>query len=570
VFLMSVIKNVSIVRFRSYRKRPDIVFRVKVAQVQFLEAKMPTHEVFNQSPVFENVNFYSGDKALVQAVRAYDNDEGLAAFGEITGSAIALEHGRLANVHKPELVQFDTKGFRCDKIEFHPSYHELMSISARQGLHNAVWQEKPQSNVKRAAGLYLAAQMEPAHCCPITMTNACVPTIAKQDDLAKIWLPKVLANDYDPAFAPLEQKRAVTIGMGMTEKQGGTDVRANTTIAKPVGNAEYRLTGHKWFMSAPMCDAFLVLAQAPGGLSCFLLPRFTPDGQQNRVYIQRLKNKLGNRANASSEVEFDNTAAFLIGNEGEGVRNIIEMVTMTRLDCVVSSAALMRQAIAQVINHVQHRTVFQKKLFDQPLMRQVIADMVLDHEAATALAFRLAHAFDRQENSRFDKLYMRFMTPVIKYHVCKGLPAIAYEAMECMGGNGYVEDGPLARLYREAPLNAIWEGSGNVMCLDFLRALGRDPQGFAELLQGFDGGKAVDQEKQWIGERLARPAGIEADARMIIERLAHMAAASILTDKTPDFIAENYTTTRITGRYHKQYGATGLDQIDKIIDRARP
>ena len=531
---------------------------------------MATHDVFNQSPIFENVNFFTSDRALTSAVLSYGDSEGLAAFGKITGSAISLEHGRLANEFKPQLVQFDTKGFRRDKINFHPSYHALMSISAKQGLHNSVWRKQPDTNVKRAAGLYMSCQMEPAHCCPITMTNACVPTIAKQSDIADVWLPKVLEPDYDQRFLPIEEKTAATIGMGMTEKQGGTDVRANTTKAERTGNGEYLLTGHKWFMSAPMCDAFLVLAQAPDGLSCFLVPRFTPDGNQNPIYIQRLKNKLGNIANASSEVEFDKTAGFLIGNEGEGVKNIIEMVTLTRLDCAVSSAGLMRNAIAQVINHCDHRTVFQKKLIDQPLMKNVIADMVLDHESATALTFRLAHAFDRQNENHLDKLFVRFMTPVIKYYVCKMVPAVAYEAMECMGGNGYVEDGPMARIYREAPLNAIWEGSGNVMCLDFLRALSRDRDGFAQLLESFEGNKQLQEEKQWLANRLLSQRGLEADARIIVERLARMAAASIMAATKSDFITQNFIETRISARDRQQYGACTLSDSEQIIDYARP
>ena len=531
---------------------------------------MATHDVFNQSPIFEDINFFTGDRALTSTVLSYGDSEGLAAFGKITGSAISLEHGRLANEFKPQLVQFDAKGFRRDKINFHPSYHALMSISARQGLHNSVWRKQPETNVKRAAGMYMSCQMEPAHCCPITMTNACVPTIAKQSDIAQVWLPKVLEPDYDQRFLPIEEKTAVTIGMGMTEKQGGTDVRANTTKAEPTANGEYLLTGHKWFMSAPMCDAFLVLAQAPGGLSCFLVPRFTPDGNQNPIYIQRLKNKLGNIANASSEVEFEKTAGFLIGNEGEGVKNIIEMVTLTRLDCAISSAGLMRNAIAQVINHCDHRTVFQKKLIDQPLMKNVIADMVLDHESATALTFRLAHAFDRQNKSHLDKLFVRFMTPVIKYYVCKMVPAVAYEAMECMGGNGYVEDGPMARIYREAPLNAIWEGSGNVMCLDFLRALSRDRDGFAQLLESFEGNKQLQKEKQWLASRLLNQGGLEADARIIVERLARMAAASIMATTKSDFITQNFIETRISARDRLQYGACSLNDIDQIINYARP
>lgn len=531
---------------------------------------MSTHDVFNQSPLFENVNFYTGDKALVSAVGQYGDEKGLAEFGKITGSSSALEHGRLANENKPKLVQFDTKGNRLDKVEFNESYHAVMAISAKQGLHNSVWQTPSQSNVKRAAALYMATQMEPSHCCPMTMTNACIPTIKNQPDLANIWLPKILNADYDKRFLPIEEKTAATIGMGMTEKQGGTDVRTNTTTAVPTSSGEYLLTGHKWFMSAPMCDAFLVLAQAPNGLSCFLLPRFTPDGAQNKLHIQRLKNKLGNAANASSEVEFNQTTAFLIGQEGQGVRNIIEMVTLTRLDCTISSTGLMRNAIAQVINHCDHRTVFQKKLIDQPLMRKVIADMVLDHEAAIRLSFRLAYAFDRQQVDPLEKLFVRFMTPVIKYFVCKMVPAIAYEAMECLGGNGYVEDGPMGRIYREAPLNAIWEGSGNVMCLDFLRALGHDQEGFVQLLKSIEGDGQIQIEKQWISNRLQNPVGLEADARIIVERLARLTAASLMIAQSQQVLATNYIHSRLDGSYQHQYGACEIDQTRAIVDYARP
>src|SRR6185503_6659964 len=463
-----------------------------------------THEVFNQSPPFEDVNLFTSDPALVEAVSREGGGHAakrLAAFGTVCGSAEAFQRGRLANDNPPRLRPFDSKGRRLDVVEFHPAYHECMEISVQEGLHCSAWdhlamaggQPVPGANVARSAGTYMAIQMEAGHQCPITMTNAAVPALLLQPEVAKGWLPKILAREYDEAFKPAAAKRGVTIGMGMTEKQGGTDVRTNTTTAEATGNggpgAEYLITGHKWFMSAPMCDAFLVLAQAPGGLSCFLMPRFLPDGSANAIRFQRLKDKLGNRSNASSEVEFQAAHAWLIGEEGRGVPAIIEMVTCTRLDCAVGSAGLMRLTLANAIHHCRHRTVFQKRLVDQPLMQQVLADLALDVEAATALAFRLCRSFDRASDAHA-AAWRRLMTPV------------AYEAMECMGGNGYVEEGLAARLYRELPLNAIWEGSGNVMALDLLRVLQREPEAFECVLDDLDAAAGSDPQLKTHLERI--------------------------------------------------------------------
>ena len=397
-----------------------------------------THDVINQSPVLEDINLFSTDRPLMEAVLregAGHAAKRLAAFGQICGSAEALQQGRLANENPPRLKTFDAKGRRLDIVEFHPAYHACMEISVKQGLHCSAWDHlaspdskpAPGANVARSAASYMATQMEAGHQCPTTMTNAAVPTLLLEPDIAKWWIPKILSREYDKSFKPADQKTGVTIGMGMTEKQGGTDVRANTTSAAPAGNggpgAEYLITGHKWFMSAPMCDAFLVLAQAPGGLSCFLMPRFLPDGTVNSLHLQRLKDKLGNRSNASSEVEFKDAHAWLIGEEGRGVPNIIEMVTGTRLDCAVASAGLMRWALANAIHHCRHRAVFGKALIDQPLMTQVLADLALDVEAATALCFRLARSFDRaaDENAA---AWRRLMTPVTKYWVCKIAPGV--------------------------------------------------------------------------------------------------------------------------------------------------
>jgi putative acyl-CoA dehydrogenase len=548
-----------------------------------------THEVFNQSPPFEDVNLFTSDPALMEAVSREGGGQAakrLAAFGAVCGSAEAFQRARLANDNPPKLRPFDGKGRRLDVVEFHPAYHECLEISVREGLHCSAWDHLakpgtppvPGANVARSAGTYMAIQMEAGHQCPITMTNAAVPALLLQPELAKGWVPKILAREYDKAFKPAGAKRGVTIGMGMTEKQGGTDVRTNTTTAEATGNggpgAEYLITGHKWFMSAPMCDAFLVLAQAPGGLSCFLMPRFLPDGRVNTILFQRLKDKLGNRSNASSEVEFQAAHAWLIGEEGRGVPTIIEMVTCTRLDCAVGSAGLMRLTLANAIHHCRHRTVFQKRLVDQPLMSQVLADLALDVEAATAVSFRLARSFDRASDTHA-AAWRRLMTPVTKYWVCKMGPALAYEAMECLGGNGYVEEGLAARLYRELPLNAIWEGSGNVMALDLLRVLQREPETVEIVLE--DLGNAVSGDAH-LKAHLARVQGLLHEPRLLdrrgrdlAEALATLAAGTILRAHAPTAVADAFIATRLTGAPRQTYGQ-GLDWADTraIVDRAFP
>ncbi|HEU0158012.1 MAG TPA: isovaleryl-CoA dehydrogenase [Hyphomicrobiaceae bacterium] len=547
-----------------------------------------THEVFNQSPPFQDVNLFTSDRPLMEAVKregAAGALERLGQFGATCGSAEALEQARLANENAPRLMSFDSKGARLDLVEYHPAYHVLMQISMAQGLHASVWEHlaepggggrRPGASVERSAGCYLANQMEAGHQCPITMTNAAVPTLLMAPELAAQWLPKILARTYDKALRPLAQKRSVTIGMGMTEKQGGTDVRANTTRAEPVGGrgpgAEYLITGHKWFMSAPMSDAFLVLAQAPGGLSCFLLPGVLPDGKRNALRFQRLKDKLGNRSNASSEVEFQAAHGWLIGQEGRGVANIMEMVTLTRLDCAVASAGLMRLALANAIHHCRHRRVFQKHLIDQPLMQHVLADMALDVEAATALAFRLARAFDRAEEES-EAAWRRLMTPVTKYWVCKMGPALGYEALECLGGNGYVEAGLAARLYRELPLNAIWEGSGNVMALDLLRVLEREPETFAAVLDALAALAGPEPTLRAELERLHAlsqdPAGLMAQGRDLIESLARLAAGALLRAEAPAAVGDAFLGTRFSRASGRSYGH-GLAGADTraIVERA--
>src|SRR5690349_15340262 len=459
-----------------------MILEISEREAAMVQATFATHEVFNQSPPFEEVNLFALDRPLIEAVAANGGasaSKELSEFGQHWGSAAMAARGRTANENTPKLRTFDSRGNRRDEIEFHPAYHELMARSAHAGIHNSTWnsQGKPAggaAEVVRAAKFYMAAQVETGLLCPITLTRAAVAALASQPDLLARVMPVIATRSYDPGFAPWWDKRGMTLGMGMTEKQGGTDVRSNMTRAVRDGDA-YRMTGHKWFMSAPMCDAFLVLAQADQGLTCFFMPRFAPDGSVNAIQFQRLKDKLGNRSNASSEVEFVGAYAERVGEEGKGIRTIIQMVQLTRQDCAIASSGLMRSGLAHALHHARYRSVFQKHLADQPLMQAVLSDLALHVEASIALVMRLCRAFDRAPADATEAAYMRLLTPAIKYWVCKSAPGFLYEAMECLGGNGYVEEGILARHYRESPVNAIWEGSGNVMCLDVLRALSREP-----------------------------------------------------------------------------------------------
>lgn len=533
-----------------------------------------THDVLNQSPQFAGVNLYSSDSALKSALTREGGaarEADLLKLGARAGSADATEWARLANEVTPILRTHDAKGHRLDMVEFHPAYHALMDTSFAAGIHRL--DDEKGANVVRAAKLYMAAQMEPGHCCPITMTNAAQCVLQRAGTFGEPWLKKARAEPYDRRFLPMQQKASITLGMGMTEKQGGSDVRANTTEAIPeaaVGAGQtYRITGHKWFMSAPMSDAFLILAQAKGGLTCFLLPRFTPEGRVNAIRFQRLKSKLGNRSNASSEVEFQNALAFAIGEEGEGTRVIIEMVTATRLDCIVASAALMRQSLAHAIHHAEHRTAFQKKLVDQPLMQQVLADLALDVEASVALAFRLARAFDNPTSER-DNAWRRLMTPVVKYWVCKTAPPFVAEAMECLGGNGYVEDGPLARIYREVPVNSIWEGSGNIMALDILRVWRRESDLAGLLVEDLKASVASASTRAGF-ERMAallkNDATVEANGRQIAEGLAELAAAILLQAHAPSDVAEAFIANRLGTAAQRTYGSY-TSNARSIVDRA--
>ena len=440
-----------------------------------------THEVFNQPAPLVDYNLFETNRALRDAVKLNAPSLQTAALhdlGDILGTAGMQAHARLANVHAPQLHTHDRFGRRIDTVEFHPSYHALMQAAIGAGLHGTPWTgEGASPHVLRAAGFMLFTELEPSMLCPISMTYAVTPGLRGNAAIYGEWAPLLQSRAYDPQLKLYRDKPGVTMGMGMTEKQGGSDVRANTTRAVRTGSdawgERYEITGHKWFFSAPMCDAFLVLAQAPAGLTCFFLPRVLPDGSLNAIRIQRLKDKLGNKANASSEVEFHGASAWLVGDEGRGVPQILEMGTMTRLDCALGTSGLMRQAVALALNHTSQRSAFGKPLIEQPLMKNVLADIALESEAATALAIRLARAFDHQDDEH-ERLMARLLTPVAKFWICKRGSHLAQEAMECLGGNGYVEEGGegvMARVYREMPLNSIWEGAGNIMALDLLRGL---------------------------------------------------------------------------------------------------
>ena len=545
------------------------------------EAAFRTHEVFNQSPPFEDVNLFALDRPLVDAVTA---NGGLAAadelseFGRHWGSAAMAARGRAANENPPKLRLFDARGNRRDEVEFHPAYHELMAHSAHAGIHNSTWTAdgKPAggaAEVVRAAKFYLASQVETGHLCPITMTRASVAALAVEPAVLAKAMPVIATRSYDPSFVPWWSKRGMTLGMGMTEKQGGTDVRANQTRAERDGDA-YRITGHKWFMSAPMCDAFLVLAQAEGGLTCFLMPRFKPDRSVNEIRFQRLKDKLGNRSNASSEVEFAGAYAERVGEEGKGIRTIIQMVQLTRQDCAIASVGLMRSGLAHALHHARHRSVFQKHLADQPLMQAVLSGMALHVEASVALVMRLCHAFDEAPSDPKAAAWMRLLTPAVKYWTCKSAPGFLYEAMECLGGNGYVEEGILARHYREAPVNAIWEGSGNVMCLDVLRALGREAEAatavLEELVADTQGLPGAADAVAFLAKTFRRPDG-ERVARQAVETLAQLAAAAALNRTAPEQAAL-FAATRLGGTHGRMYGTAELsfDDSRRLLERALP
>jgi putative acyl-CoA dehydrogenase len=513
-----------------------------------------THEVLNQVPPLAGYDVAS-DQALLEALAR--EGVGWAAgelheLGVLAGSAGTQDLARLANEHPPVLRTHDRYGHRIDEVEFHPAWHELMTTAVSHGLHAAAWAEaRPGGHVARAAKFYVWGQAESGHGCPISMTYACIPALRHAPDLAARFEPLLAATRYDPGLRIPDGKSGLLAGMAMTEKQGGSDVRANTTRAQPAGDGSYLLTGHKWFCSAPMSDGFLMLAQAPGGISCFLTPRWRPDGTRNPIRIQRLKDKLGDRSNASSEIELQGTWAQLIGEEGRGVPTIIEMVNHTRLDCVLGSAAIMRQGVAQATWHATHRAVFGKLLAEQPLMANVLADLALESEATTASALRLARSYDAPTGDEPEYLLQRLLTPIVKYWTCKRAPQHAAEALECLGGNGFVEESGMARLFRQSPVNGVWEGSGNVICLDVLRALAREPDAleayWSEVAQANSGDARLARAIDDLHVDLSEPETLEPRARSVVERMAVVFQASLLVRFAPEAIADAFCASRLGG-----------------------
>jgi putative acyl-CoA dehydrogenase len=541
-----------------------------------------THQVENLSTDLVDYNMYGQDRALNEAVQregaAWAHSE-LGTFGQLTGSADYLEQGRLANKFIPELDSHDRFGKRIDLVSFHPAYHQLMKTAIEHGLHSSPWTEpRAGAHVARAARTYLHNQVEAGHGCPITMAFASVPTLRLQPDLLDVWGPKVMARVYDPRNVPIEQKQGVTIGMAMTEKQGGSDVRTNSTRAYPIGASgpgqAYELVGHKYFVSAPMCDAFLVLAQTHVGLSCFLLPRWRPDGSKNAMQVLRLKKKMGNASNASSETELRGALAWMVGEEGRGVRNIIEMVSMTRFDCMIGSSAGMRMATSQALHHCSVRSAFGKVLNQQPLMQNVLADLALESEAALTLTMRMARAMDHRHVEQED-LLVRLVTAVGKYWICKRTPNHAYEAMECIGGSGVMEDSMMPRLYREAPVNTIWEGSGNVQCVDVLRAISKTPAVldafFAEVGQARGASAALDRYVAGLVNEMKDLHDAEYRARDLVDRMALSLQASLLVRHAPSFVSDAFCQSRLQQTGHHNYGSLprGVD-CTAILARATP
>lgn len=539
-----------------------------------------THEVLNQPPPLVDFDAFERDPALCEALR---REGGGFAEPEVRGLAREVYGERVqqwaqqANRYAPELRTHDRYGHRIDEVEYHPAYHELMRLGIAWGLHSLPWTDRRQgSQVARAALYYLYNQAENGTACPITMTFAGVPVLRAQAEIASIWEPRVVARGYDPRLLPAAQKSGVTLGMAMTEKQGGSDVRSNTTTATPLGpggaGEEYELTGHKWFCSAPMGDAFLSLAQAPRGLSCFLVPRFRPDGQRNPFLLQRLKDKLGNRSNASSELEYRRTWARMIGEEGRGVATIMPMVHHTRLDCVIGSAAITRHALVEALHHARHRMAFGRLLVEQPLMRNVLADLAVESEAMLLLMMRLARAFD-EEADEVQRRFARAATGICKFWVCKRTVAVTAEALECLGGAGYVEETSLARLHREAPVNSVWEGSGNIQCLDVLRALSGDELALEAMLSETGAARGADRRFDAYQERLVdelrNPGDLESRARRTVERLALGLQGALLLQHAPSALADAFCASRLAGDWGQTFGTLppGLD-LAAILERA--
>ncbi|HET7848145.1 MAG TPA: isovaleryl-CoA dehydrogenase [Pseudolabrys sp.] len=535
-------------------------------------------DVSNQPPPLEPYNVFESDQALREAVER----EGagwaateLSALGATVGEPETIKAGFDANKYPPVLKTLDRYGHRLDEVEFHPAWHQLMTVALEAGLHSSPWAEpRSGAHVARAAGTYLLNQIESGVYCPLAMTYGSVPTLRHAPEIAAEWLPRIFARRYDPRFRPAKEKTSALFGMGMTENQGGSDLRTNTTRAEPSSDGSFRLSGHKWFMSAPTCDAFLVLAQAPKGLSCFLLPRWTPDGERNAIQIIRLKDKLGNKSNASSEVEFFGAYAQLVGEEGRGIPTIIEMGNYTRLDCAIGSSSLMRAAVAQAIHHAKHRIAFQKHLVDQPLMTNVLADLALESEAALALTMRLARAYD--ESDEASMVFRRVVTPAVKFWICKRAATLSQEAMEVLGGSGYIEECVMPRIYREAPVNSIWEGSGNVMCLDVLRAIERTPAAAEVLLSevtaaGADN-SALKAFTASLQKRLTtRDRADESQARAFARDLVLALQAALLIEHAPAAVADAFCASRLGGDRGGAFGMLprGVD-TQAIVARAAP
>jgi putative acyl-CoA dehydrogenase len=538
--------------------------------------QLETHDVTNQPPPFEDINLFSSDLALQEAVLRAGAEQHLSRltdFGGRVGSAQTMTWAVQANRNPPQLQSFDRFGQRLDEVEFHPAYHALMTLGLEAGVAAAPWRREPHGHVLHAALEFLMSQAEPGVCCPMTMTYAAPAALTQEPSVAAQWLPKITSARYDGNSCPAAQKSAVTIGMAMTEKQGGSDVRANTTKATRNADDSYTLIGHKWFCSAPMSDAFLTLAYADGGLTCFLVPRWRPDGSRNAIHLMRLKDKLGDRSNASSEIEYHGAFAQRVGEEGRGVRTIIEMVQHTRLDCAVAPAAFMRQALANAVWHTRHRRTFQRSLIDQPLMRTVLADMAIESEAATALVFRLAQSFDADPANQAEARFMRIATPIGKYWLNKRVVNFVYEAMESHGGAGYVEENIMPRLFRQSPLNSIWEGSGNVICLDVLRAMMREPESVAAFLDELECCRGADSKLDAVidtlKDRLVQPPP-ETDARHMVEQMALALQASLLVRHGPPAVADGFCATRLVVP-GATYGASG-QRLDEraILDRVLP
>jgi putative acyl-CoA dehydrogenase len=540
-------------------------------------------EVFNQPPALEDYNLFAHDAALREALRREGGawaEEKVSRFGALMGSRETLELGELANRHPPILHTHDRFGHRVDEVEFHPAWHELLRIGVAHEHHSLPWTNpRHGAHVVRSVLNMLRHQVDEGASCPLTMTFAVVPSLRLQPELAEEWLPRIFSDDYDPRFIPATEKRGILFGMALTERQGGSDVQANTTRAVPLGRSgageEYEINGHKWFCSAPMCDAFLTLAQTEKGLSCFLLPRLLPDSTRNGFHIQRLKDKLGNRSNASSEVEFHGAWARMVGDEGRGVQTIIEMVRHTRLDCAFGSAATMRRAVAEALHHAAHRYAFGQRLLEQPLMRNVLADLCLESEGATALALRLARGFDESPADEGQRRFTRLATAVGKYWITKRAIAVVAEALECTGGNGYVEESPMPRLYRDAPLNSIWEGSGNVQCLEMLRAIKKDAGTLEMILQEIRAACGVNHHLDSFASRLEDELTdtnqLEARARRLAELLALALQGALLVQHAPPEVADAFCASRLANEPRLAFGTLPADtNFDAIIERSLP